>query len=75
MRHDVASWLALEMHPTVKPQLASTPLIVLMHQHYQNLGLKINGFTTAFAVLHLITLTIKDGSLHESNHLVQSREN
>ena len=38
----------------------------------------VNGFTTAFAVLllvtltalHLVTLTIKDGSLHESDHLV-----
>ena len=30
----------------------------------------INGFTTAFAVLHLVTLTIKDGSLHESDHLI-----
>ena len=36
---------------------------------------KINGFTTAFAVLHLVTLTIKDGSLHGSDHLVQSRGN
>ena len=26
----------------------------------------INGFTTALAVLHLVTLTIKDGSLHGS---------
>ena len=33
----------------------------------------IIGFTTAFAVLHLVTLTIKDGSLHRSNHFVQSR--
>ena len=35
----------------------------------------INGFTTAFAVLHLVTLTIKDGSLYGSDHLVQSRGN
>ena len=28
-----------------------------------------------FAVLHMITLTIKDGSLHGSDHLVQSRGN
>ena len=33
----------------------------------------INDFTTAFAVLHLVTLTVKDGSLHGSDHLVQSR--
>ena len=33
----------------------------------------INGFSTAFAVLHPVTLTIKDGSLHGSDHLVQSR--
>ena len=32
----------------------------------------ITGFTTAFAVLHLVTLTIKDGSLRGSDHLVQS---
>ena len=29
-----------------------------------------NGFTTAFTVLHLVTLTIKDGSFHGSDHLV-----
>ena len=29
----------------------------------------INGFTTFFAVLHLDTLTIKDESLHGSDHL------
>ena len=33
---------------------------------------EINGFTTVFAVLHLVTLTIKDGSFHGSDHLVQS---
>ena len=35
----------------------------------------INYFTTAFAVFNLVTLTIKDGSLHGSNHPVQSRGN
>ena len=35
-----------------------------------NLYFTIIGFTTAFAVLHLITLTIKDGSLHGSDNLV-----
>ena len=30
----------------------------------------INGFTTTFAVLHLVTLIIKNGSLHGSDHLV-----
>ena len=37
----------------------------------------INGFTTAIAVLHQITLIIKDGSLRRrgSDHLVQSRGN
>ena len=35
----------------------------------------IKGFTTTFAVLRLVTLTIKDGCLHGSDHLVQSREN
>ena len=39
------------------------------------LRMPINGFPTVFAVLHLITLTITDGSLHGSNHLLQSREN
>ena len=32
-----------------------------------------NGFTTAFAILHLVTLRIKDSSLHGSDRLVQSR--
>ena len=36
---------------------------------------QINSFTTAFAVVHLVTLTIKDGSLHGSDYLVQSRGN
>ena len=35
----------------------------------------MNDLTTALAVLHLVTLTIKDGSLHGSYHLVQSRGN
>ena len=35
----------------------------------------IHGLTTAFAVLHLVTLTIKDGGLQVSDHLVQLREN
>ena len=38
-------------------------------------GGNISNLTTAFAVLHLVTLTIKDGSLHGSDHLVQSRGN
>ena len=39
------------------------------------INVHINGFTTAFAVLHSVTLTIKDGSLHGSVHFVQSRGN
>ena len=31
----------------------------------------VNGFSTALAVLHLVTLTIKDGSLHGRDHLAQ----
>ena len=31
---------------------------------------KVNGYTTAFAVLHLVTLTTKDGSLQGSDHIV-----
>ena len=32
-------------------------------------------FTIAFTVLHLVTLTVKDDSLHRSGHVVQSRGN
>ena len=35
----------------------------------------INGFTTAFAIWHLVTLTIKDDGLHGSDHIGQSRGN
>ena len=40
-----------------------------------NFVVQHHGFTTAFAILHLVTLTIKDSSLHGSDHLVQSRGN
>ena len=32
---------------------------------YTSYQTQINDFTTAFAVLHLVTLTIEDGSLYE----------
>ena len=44
---------------------AAVQLEVCMHSTI------LNGFTTAFAVLHLVTLTIKNGTLHGNDHLVQ----
>ena len=43
-------------------------------RHHFNV-ISINGFITAFAVLHLVTLTIKNGSLHGIDHLVHSHGN
>ena len=33
----------------------------------------VNVFTTAFTVLHSVTMTIKDGSLDGNDHLIRSR--
>ena len=51
-------------------QLVTLVLTLKRESSWDISPLNINDFTTAFAVLHLVTLTIKDGSLHGSDHFV-----
>ena len=65
-----------DFNPSQKWESFLFDVLQTMSFHYFELKKQpINGFTTVFAVLHLVTLTSKDGSLHGRGHLVQSRGN